>query len=246
MIYSHLPEDPQWQLLSYPISMDDFLRLPHVYPTFFECNLEIVYPHHSNMASFNPNLGLSEVLVRSPSDVNLTGRIEKRKSRKIENGSLIQYDADRHLWRCLFAPQRSGFHTLTLFARRETQLTRNETTRDQYSGAVKFGLDVSTDVTKTYTFPVTYRLFNEYRCQIFEPLSGTLQSGSTVTIHCRIPGAFCARLKLDENWLSEDSLNNDIFKRQITVPQREITMYVKFADKRQSSSYDGLFRYSIK
>ena len=246
MIYSHLPEDSRWQLLIYPLSMHDFLCLPHVYPVFFECYLDIVYPRHSSMASFNSSLGLSEVLIQSPSDVSLIGAIEERTSRKIENGSLVQYDSDRQVWQCLFAPQRSGFHTLKLYARQKTPLTKSKTNENQHACAIIFGLDVSADVAKTYTFPLTYIPFKEYRCQIFEPLGGALKSGSKVTIHCRIPGASCARLLIDENWLSEDSLKDGIFKREITVPRREITMYVKFADKRQSSSYDGLFRYSIK
>jgi hypothetical protein len=135
---------------------------------------------------------------------------------------------------------------LTLFVRREKKAIKSNTDDSKYSSAIQFGLQVPTDVIKGKTFPLTYGLFTERKCQIFEPLDDILKSGSKVTIHCRIPGARCARLSLDGNWLSEDPVKDGIFKRQITVPRKEIIMYVKFSDKRNSSSYDGLFCYSIK
>jgi hypothetical protein len=246
MIYRHLPEDPKWQLLMSPISMDDFVRLPYVYSTFFEHNLDVIYPRHSNIASFNSNLGLAEVLVQTPSDTVLTGDIKQTESSKIKNGCLIQYDINRHQWQCLFAPQQGGFHTLTLFARREKHVIKSKTDDSKYSCAIQFGLHVPSDVTKGKTFPLTYGLFTERKCQIFEPLDGVLKSGSKVTIHCRIPGAYCARLKLDGNWLPSDLIKDGIFKRQITVPKKEVKMYVQFSDKQNSSSYDGVFCYSVK
>ena len=246
LIYRHLPEDPRWQLLMSSISMNDFVRLPYVYPRFFELNLEIIHPRQSNMASLDSSLGIAEVLVQASSDAVLIGDIEQTGSGKIKNDSLIQYDADRQRWQCLFAPQHSGLHTLTLFARQERQKNENKISESKYSSAIQFGLHVPTGLPKTKTFPITYGLFTERKCQIFEPLDGTLKSGSKVTIHCRIPGAYCGRLLLDGNWLSEDLLKDGIFKRQITVPRQEVTMYAQFPDNLNKSSYDGLFRYSVK
>ncbi len=246
MIYRHLPQDPKWQLLLSPISMDDFVRLPYVHPTFFEHNLDIIYPRYSNTASFNLNLGLAEILVQAPSDTVLMGDIEQTESGKIKNGSLIQYDANHQQWQCLFAPQQGGFHTLTIFARQEKQAIKNKADENKYSCVIQFGLHVPTEVIKAKSFPLTYDLFTKRKCQIFEPLDGVLKSGSKVTIHCRIPGAYCARLLLDGNWLSEDLIKDGIFKRQITVPRKKIIMYVKFLDTRNSSSYSGLFCYSVK
>jgi len=246
MIYRHLPENSNWQLLMSPISMDDFIRFPYVYPTFFEHNLEIIYPRHTSMASFNSSLGHAEVLLQASSDVRLIGGIEQTGSRKIPNGSLIQYDADRQLWQCLFAPQHSTFHTLTLYARRDKQINEKKTAESKYSCVIQFGLDVPSEIIKRKTFPLTYSLFTECQCQIIEPLDGVLKSGSKVTINCRIPGAYCGRLLLDGNWLSENLIKDGIFKRQITVPRKEIILYVKLVNKQNSSNYDGLLRYSVK
>ncbi|CAF1205985.1 unnamed protein product [Adineta steineri] len=228
MIYRHLPEDSQWQLLMSSISMDDFIHLPYVLPAFFEHNLDIVSPHHSNTALFNSNLGLSEVLVRAPSDVTLMGDIRESGSGKIETGSLIQYDTDRQQWQCLFAPKLSGSHTLTIFTRREIEALKSKNTENKYSCAIEFSLHVPSDAVKIKHFPLTYGLFTQCKCQIFEPLDDALKPGSKTTIHCRIPNAYCARLQLDGKWLSEDILKDGIFKRQITIPQREITISFQY------------------
>ena len=247
MIYRHLPVDSQWQLLKRPISMDEFLRLPYVQPIFFELNLDIIEPHHCSMVSFNAKLGFAEVWVRSSPETRLIGDIERIGSEKLKNADLVQYDSKRQLWQCLLAPQCGGFHTLTLFARREKSTKLDETNeKASYSDAIQFGLDAPTDLKSTKTFPITYGLFTEYRCQLFEPLDGILQSGSKVTIHCRIPGAYCVRLLLDGNWLSENFIKDDNFKTQITVPRKEVKLFVQFSNRRHSSAYDALIFFSVK
>ncbi|UJR18165.1 hypothetical protein I4U23_005065 [Adineta vaga] len=72
--------------------MDDFIRLPYVEPAFFEHNLNIIAPFCSSIASFNSHFGLAEN----------------------KNNNLIQYDADRKLWQCLFAPLLSEDITIQM------------------------------------------------------------------------------------------------------------------------------------
>ena len=246
MIYKHLPEDSQWQLLRTPISMSDFVGLPHVESTFFELSVVLIHPPSSNTASYDAKLQFAEVLVQTPPDVILMGAIEPKGAEKTEHGSLVQYDVGRQLWQCLFAPQRGGFHTLRVYARRLKQNGTRETNKESYSAALEFSLNAPTGIIKPRTFPTTYGVFTERHCQIFEPIEGILKAGSTVTIHYRIPGVHCARLLLDGDWLEEDPVNNDTFRRKMTVPQREVIVYVQFADKKNTSSYDGLVRYSVE
>ncbi|CAF4992287.1 unnamed protein product, partial [Rotaria socialis] len=44
MIYRHLPTDPDYQLLTHPITIEQYLMLPYVYPAFFTYDLQIVSP----------------------------------------------------------------------------------------------------------------------------------------------------------------------------------------------------------
>ncbi|CAF4431933.1 unnamed protein product, partial [Adineta steineri] len=120
------------------------------------------------------------------------GDISESGSGKIETGSLIQYDTDRQLWQCLFTPKRGGSHTLTIFTRRETEALKSKNTENKYSCAIEFSLHVPSDVVKIEPFPLTYGLFTQCKCQIFEPLDDALKPGSKTIIHCRIPNAYCA------------------------------------------------------
>ncbi|CAF3301800.1 unnamed protein product [Rotaria sp. Silwood2] len=246
MIYKHLPENSQWQLLKSPISMKEFICLPYVESSYFEFGLHLVYPSQSNTASFNSSQQLAEVLLRTPHDIVCTASIQHAGCKNNEANTLVQYDADRQLWQCLFAPQRGGFHTLQIFARQVTQMSTNSINDEKsYSCVAQFGLQVPADFNGRKTFPIIYSTFSEHKCQILRPLDGSLKAGTKVTVQCRIPGAYCVRLILDGNWLSEDILKNDIFKREFTVPKREIGIYVKFSNKKNSSSYSGLYKYSV-
>ena len=247
MIYSHFPDDARWQLLASPSTMHDFFNLPLVSPTYFKLDLDIVSPSDSSMASFNSNSGLAEVHVRAPYHTDFSTSIELMGSEKNPVGSFVQFDADQKLWQCLFAPHTEGMHRLTIFANRKKASVETENSQTTtYSCAIQLGLQVPTGFRGTRTFPTTYSLFTECRCQIFEPLNTALKPGSTMTIHCRIPNAHCVRLLLDDLWLPEDLVKDDIFKRQLVVPHRTILLYVKFSDKKNTSSYDGLFKYVLK
>ncbi|CAF4720055.1 unnamed protein product, partial [Rotaria socialis] len=53
------------------------------------------------------------------------------------------------------------------------------------------------------------------------PLDGALKRGTKVSIRCRIPHALSARISLDGVWLDEVTLDNEVFKQQINVPEQE-------------------------
>jgi transglutaminase-like putative cysteine protease len=234
MIYNHFPEDSKWQLLSTPISMQQFLLLPHVYSTFFDLQLEIISPHNENMVIFDTNHNLAEVLIHTPSDVYLSCSVAHHKT-----SGLVQYDANRKLWQCLFRPGTSGYQTLNIYARQGRSA-------GSYQGAIEFGLNMP-DMIPFKKFPLTYGTFTNNKCQIFEPLVEKLKQGIKVTIHCRIPGARCVCLSFDGTLSSkEHNVVNDIFKQQITVPNREVTVYVKFINNQKSNNYDGLFKYTVE
>jgi transglutaminase-like putative cysteine protease len=236
MIYNHLPEDSQWQLLVKPISMDDYIRLPHVHSYYFIFGLNIISPRFSSIVSFNTNQSLAEVLIQTSNDVQLTCAIKD----DIRSTSLTQYDNNRQVWQCLFAPYKSGFHTLIIFA---NQLS----TSNLLKNVIELGVEVlSKDLIKNKTLPMTFGKFTEHKCQILSPLDGVLKRGTKVTIRCCIPNASSARISLDGVWLDEVLLKTDMFKQQVNVPEREVMIYAQFVNKTMTKNYDGLIRYTVE
>ena len=237
MIYNHLPEDSRWQLLSKPITMDDYLRLPHVHSYYFIYGLNIIYPRFSSRVAFNTKESFAEVLLQAPNDVQLTCSIKD----DLRSTSLTQYDYTRQVWQCLFSPHKVGFHTLVIFAAEISTRTH------LFKNVVELGVDLlPRDFIRGKSLPITFGKFTEYQCQILSPLDGVLKRGRKVTIRCRIPNALTARISLDGIWLDEVKLKNEIFKQQINVPDREVIVYAEFIQNRRPKVYDGLIRYSVE
>ncbi|PVD31076.1 hypothetical protein C0Q70_10353 [Pomacea canaliculata] len=42
LIYTHFPDDPRWQLLERPVTLEEFENMPHMKPQFFKYGLEFV------------------------------------------------------------------------------------------------------------------------------------------------------------------------------------------------------------
>ncbi|CAF3907895.1 unnamed protein product [Rotaria sp. Silwood2] len=238
MIYNHLPEESRWQLLSKPIKMDDYIHLPHIHSYYFIYNLNIISPRFSSIVTYNTNQSFAEVLIQAPDDIQLTCSIKD----DIRSTSLTQYDVSRQVWQCLFAPHKSGFHTLIIFAKQISSM-------NLLKNVIELGVTVlPNDLIKGKISPMTFGKFIEYKCQILSPLDGILKRGTKVTIRCRIPHASCARISLDGVWLDEVPLKNDIFmfRQQINVPEQEIIVYAKFNNKKMNKTYDGLIRYTVE
>jgi hypothetical protein len=236
MIYNHFPEDSQWQLLAKPISILDYFRLPYIHSDYFIYDLTIISPRFSSMVIFDTIESLAEVLIQAPNDVQLACSVKDN----IKSTSLSQYDASRQIWQCLFAPYRAGFYTLIIYANRSS-------TSNLLTNVIELGVEISSqDFLKRKILPITFGKFIEHKCQIFSPLDGVLKRGTTVIIHCRIPNATFARISIDGIWLDEVTIKDDIFKQQITVPEREIIVYAQFINKKSTNIYDGLVRYLVE
>jgi hypothetical protein len=175
----------------------------------------------------------AEVLIQAPDDVTLSCNI-KYNDVKIENGSLVQFDNVNKLWQLLFAPERTGSHELMVYAKRTDDTTSSS------AAVVKFNLEV-TELQQQMKFPITYTLFQTKRCQMYNPLDGVLKAGSTVPIHCLIPGALNVNVKVDSKWLKSEGYANPILQRQITVGSTDVIIYAKYEEK---SNYNSLVKYT--
>lgn len=235
LIYDHLPRDSQWQCLSKPISMSDYLDLPYLHSYYFIFNLTVISPRFSNIILFDSCESLAEVLIQAPNDIQITCASKDEN----ESTCLCQYDAHRRIWQCFFAPCRSGFFTLIIFANR-----LSKSSSSALINVMELGVEIpSKNFHRQKILPVTFGEFSEYKCQILSPLQGVLKRGKKVLIHCRIPQGYSGRISLDGSPLEDILIKDGIFKQEILVPQHEVVLYTK---KSSSSNYSALIRYSIE
>lgn len=62
MALDHIPREPQWQLLSKPLTQGDFLRQPMLRPAFFAESLELLSP----LRGQNEAKGKASILIKNP------------------------------------------------------------------------------------------------------------------------------------------------------------------------------------
>ena len=233
LIYDHFPKDSQWQYLSKPISMSDYLHLPYLHSYYFIFNLTVISPRFSNIVLFDPCESLAEVLIQAPNDIQITCASKDEN----ESTCLSQYDSHRQIWQCFFAPPRSGFYTLIIFANRLSKSS-------SLVNVMELGVEIPPkDFHRQKHLPITFGEFSECKCQMISPLEGVVKRGKKMLVHCRIPQGYSGRISLDGVWLDDVMIKDGIFKQEIVVPQHEILLYAK---KSSSNNYFALIRYSVE
>ena len=211
------------------------MSYPHTWQLFYELGLKIEAPRNSSYAVWSDSSSYTEVLIKAPDDVQLSCDIEHNHN-KVENGSLAQFDNDKKLWQLLFAPQRTGFHELIVYAK------RNNDNRSTSNAVVKFNLDVD-KLRRPMKFPLIYSQFQNKKCLIYTPIGGILKRGSVVPIKCIIPGAVDVNLTVDSQWLKSEGYRNPNLQRSITVGSSDVTIYAKYGN---NTNYDGLVKYYVQ
>ena len=175
MIYHHLPENPRWQLLQQTVPMDQFWRMPKIYPAYFDLNLELIYPRHQSIIELAPNKPYALVLVKTPSDVSLLADL-KLNDQKIDGGHRVILDRRRKMYCCYFAPNTIGRYEIKIFGRRGTIGTGT------YSSVINLLLDVPTVPRNSISYPETWTLFDDLNLKVLSPKYThiiRLQNGAT-------------------------------------------------------------------
>ena len=85
-IYQHFPDDPAWQLLEGPITLEDFTNLPVVKSPFFNCGLKFVHPYKAVL--FAPD-GMLDVVIQQPRLLPFAAKL-KSKSKGVASEMLVE------------------------------------------------------------------------------------------------------------------------------------------------------------
>ncbi|CAM4819275.1 unnamed protein product [Rotaria magnacalcarata] len=209
------------------------ISYPYTWQSFYDFGLKIKAPAHRSDATWAENASYTEVLIKAPDDVRLSGSIQYNHV-TVENGSLAQFDNEKKLWQILFAPERTGKHEIIVFA--------SKTNEEGSSSVVRFNLDV-TKLRRPMKFPVIYSAFQTAKCQLVTPIDGVLKKGAVVPIECVIPGAIDVNVTVDSKWIGSEGYKDPILQRKITVGSKEVGIYAKYGG---TSSYNGLVKYNVE
>jgi hypothetical protein len=167
MIYGHLPEDDRHQLLVHPLTVQQYLMLPRVYPTFYTIGLHVVSPAYSPKVDLVKGKSYGLVLIRtSNNNVTLSGSLEDEKGNKIQGGDMIYLDKeDQALWRCEFAPPKPGKYNIFIYARKTNMPNQSS------AAAIQFSFDVDRLPSEPISYPVTWSHFYDYNLELIKPIN---------------------------------------------------------------------------
>ncbi|CAF4721381.1 unnamed protein product, partial [Rotaria sp. Silwood2] len=147
--------------------MKQYLMLPLTHEQFFELNLNIVLPVYTHNIALETGQSYGEVLIATPiNDVELSGSLRDKSNTKIEGGDFVYFDRDQNLWRCRFAPQKAGNHTILIFGRKQ-----NDVNKSTSSCTVEFIFDIDDLSATPISYPITWSHFFDYHLDIVKPVN---------------------------------------------------------------------------
>ena len=116
LIFDHLPESPDWQLLANPVSDDAFAKLPNLKPAFFADGLKLGGPFSDTIQVAAGRV--TGVTLAAPDNVQLTATLTCA-GQDISGGNLyLRESATRR--DVLVAPLPAGDYLLRIYARSAT------------------------------------------------------------------------------------------------------------------------------
>ena len=227
LIYTHFPENPEWQLLERRVSLNEFEKMAFVRPGFFEHGLEL----DSHPSSEFESTDMAQVTLRAPDETVLLAQLIRNGRTLGSDLTFVQKDGGCAIVRA--ALPSPDTYVLRLFAKRKTQ-----------SGMAGWVLDYRIHGRKSgqggWTFPETYQDFMDRDGFLESPMQGRLKSGKVYRFRLRIPGAENAMVTQGKRWI-ELKKSGRWFEGDVRAGKGEIQVFAKFPGEKQ---YSGLLKYA--
>ena len=206
------------QKISNPISF------PKTWESYFVLGLEVVSPRDTHLIKLAKGADHAEILIRAPKQIALMGHLENEQDQNVINGHHVYYDRRNDIWRCQFAPDRSGHFEAVIFAKETSD-------RGDYSAVISFKIQAKQIPSPPRTFPDTWQLFYDLGMQIESPRDqGTIvlsQNEGEVEILLRTPESVALLGRLSNENSEEIEGGQEVF-----YDQRASLWRCKFAPNR--------------
>jgi hypothetical protein len=227
LIYTHFPENPEWQLLPEKVTLDEFEKMAFLRPGFFQNGLEL----ESHPASDIESSDTVRVTLRAPDETVLLVQLMRNGGNLGSDMTFVQKDGGRAIVFAAFPS--AGTYVLRIFAR-----PRSDT------GMAGWVLDYRIKNRKsgkaTRSYPETYQDFLDRNAFLEGPMQGRLKSGNVFHFRVRIPGAEKAMVSTGKRWVELKKYGH-WFRGDVKVAKGEIFIFAKFPGMKK---YSGLLKYT--
>eukprot|EP00049_Salpingoeca_infusionum_P005110 m.88421 g.88421 ORF g.88421 m.88421 type:complete len:460 (-) comp12860_c0_seq2:2214-3593(-) len=265
MLYTHLPEDPKWQLLPHPIDPEEWVQLPYLRGRFFLCGC--VCPQDVLRVNACDEGQFTMTIPTDPHSQMIFDIKELKDhphnkyglpfvlTETLPNGRALQI--------CCRVPAMP-FATLHMYVRNAHYMDT-----DEYHTAGEVGLSPTGSIPYEdclqLAFPKQYSTFAKPGILLFSPMTGLLERGCAVRFAINVPDVIAVAVVTKEPkkwhhltklasseqmkyergtvtvcvadvWAAEVPIDDDV------VPGSKITVYAKYAE---GTSYDGILQYIV-
>lgn len=225
--YTHLPEEPKWQLLDVPVSREVFESYPYLKPAYFHNHLKMI----SHQKGFIPCKKDLIIVLDNPDRADLTVRLIRGNQYMNDRYAMVQSLGNTSQIRINF-PEK-GRYTLRIFARAEND-------QGLYLWAMDYLAEVENAAGSHAEFPEIYKAYYEHDVHLSSPLTGQLRKKREYRFELTIPGAVEACVIQGNSWVPMDHRNSS-FMKTVMVRSGNLQIGARFS---KSGQFDILLEYT--
>ncbi len=225
-IYSHFPEDAQWQLLDQPVSKQEFENWVFLEAEFFNLGLKVVQRNGTISADKQIN-----VSIYAPEDVLMMAKLEYVDGAAAGDGrTFCQRDEERFDIYAQFPEE--GSYILKAYAKQKDE-------PGDYNSVLEYRINAASGGGAG--FPMVFEKFREARAYLYGPLEGQLRVGSSYLFRIRVPCAENVSVVCGDEWTHLAMRGVDLFEGNATAKKGDVGIYANFGGK----GWDGVVRYAV-
>ncbi|CAF1314943.1 unnamed protein product [Adineta ricciae] len=139
------------------------ISYPQTWKVFLDLQLKVISPLYVHLIRLEKGQAMAEILIETPDDVELLGRLINDEEDEIEGGHQVYYDATRHCWACCFAPNADGMFKAVIMAKKKSD-------KGLYNSAVAFSIDAKDIPKPSMSYPETWQLFHDLHLKVLSPI----------------------------------------------------------------------------
>ncbi len=224
-IFTHLPEDARWQLLSTPLDRSEFLAQANVSPPYFEYGLSLK-PYSGSRIEAGSRI---EMEVTSRKRCRMMAKVQKGKTDLDDSYALVERRGDRFLIEVRFP--EPGEYRLILFCGPPGEL--------KAESAVTYAVTASAG--EKAPFPKVLGTFLDEQVRLISPRH-TLRRGETAQLQLEAPGATKLMAVMGDEHIALEK-TGDRFHLSVVPKGDKMTIFGSYDD---STNYGGLVEYEVR
>lgn len=175
-IYDHLPDNPEQQFLSPPVSKESYENLVNVQPLFFRYGLQL----KSHREGIIRTSGRVDVVIGALANIQLLVQLLK-DGRRLDPSLTYVYRNSNEATLCAVFPE-TGTYIFRLFAKQRGDQSRS------LEKALDYQINVIAPMQTPVSFPVLYEAFDGYALKLVSPAERETRVDRRIHVELNSPG----------------------------------------------------------